>query len=295
MAQWHCVINGQQYGPVDEGVLRQWIAEKRVLGDNLVWTEGMSDWVRADSVADLAGPVRVGPPPVPGAILLSPAVDGTGGNRANREITHDAHERLRGQWGLPIAFCLLLGLLQSGGGVPFIGPLASLILGGPFMLGGATFFLTFARGGKVDMGMLFAGFKNFGNALGLYMLQAIFVMLWSLLLIVPGIIAALAYSQSFYLLAEDKTLGPMEALHKSKALMKGHKWKLFCLGLRFFGWALLCMLTLGIGFLWLMPYMATSYARFHDDLRRPGVGAGDAPADDSPATYQWAGGQQPAN
>lgn len=50
-------------------------------------------------------------------------------------------------------------------------------------------------------------------------------------------------------------------------ISSGNKWKLFCLGFRFFGWALLCILTLGIGFLWLFPYMIVSFAQFYDDLK----------------------------
>jgi uncharacterized membrane protein len=51
-------------------------------------------------------------------------------------------------------------------------------------------------------------------------------------------------------------------------MMDGYKWKYFCLGLRFIGWALLCVLTLGIGFLWLSPYIQVSYAKFYEDLKK---------------------------
>jgi uncharacterized membrane protein len=159
-----------------------------------------------------------------------------------------------------------------------IGGMASLILGGPFALSLAIFFLTLTRGGNAGMELLFAGFRNFGNALAAYILIGIFVFLWALLLIIPGIIAALAYSQTYYLLAEDKGLGPLEAMRKSKEMMRGHKGRLFCLGLGFIGWILLCLLTCGIGFLWLGPYMATSFARFYDDLRPAGAFASAAPA-----------------
>ena len=97
--------------------------------------------------------------------------------------------------------------------------------------------------------------------------MVVFVFLWALLLIIPGIIAAIAYSQTFYILAEDDTIGSMDALRKSKEMMIGYKWKYFCLGLRFIGWALLCVLTLGIGFLWLSPYIQVSYAKFYEDLK----------------------------
>jgi uncharacterized membrane protein len=99
--------------------------------------------------------------------------------------------------------------------------------------------------------------------------MALFVFLWSLLLIIPGIIAALSYAMAFYILADDKekTVKAMEAIDKSKVMMYGYNWKLFCLGLRFFLLSLLCILTLGIGFLWLMPYMQVSLAKFYDDVK----------------------------
>jgi uncharacterized membrane protein len=95
----------------------------------------------------------------------------------------------------------------------------------------------------------------------------LFILLWTLLLIIPGIIAAISYSMTFYILADDNSIGAMDAIDKSKKMMDGYKWKCFCLGLRFLGWALLCILTLGIGFLWLMPYMQVSMAKFYDDVK----------------------------
>jgi uncharacterized membrane protein len=95
----------------------------------------------------------------------------------------------------------------------------------------------------------------------------LFVILWTLLLIIPGIIAGLSYSMTFYILSDDRTLKPREALDKSKQMMDGYKMKLFKLALRFFLLALLCILTLGIGFLWLIPYANVTMANFYDDVR----------------------------
>jgi uncharacterized membrane protein len=95
----------------------------------------------------------------------------------------------------------------------------------------------------------------------------VFILLWMLLLIIPGIIAALSYSMTFYIIADDETMDAMEAIDKSKAMMDGYKWKYFCLALRFVGWALLCILTLGIGFFWLMPYMQVTNAKFYEDVK----------------------------
>jgi uncharacterized membrane protein len=81
------------------------------------------------------------------------------------------------------------------------------------------------------------------------------------------IIAALSYGLAFFLMADNPKIGIMEALKKSKKMMYGHKWKYFCLGLRFLGWILLSILTLGIGLLWVAPYMYVSYAKFYEDVK----------------------------
>jgi len=274
MAQWYCHAGGKQYGPISDEVLGQWIAEGRVKPTDLVWSEGMDQWAPAGVAVGhmFAGlPPYSTPPPL--SMVAAPPPGGTGGATPNAEIMSQARELLRGRWGLPIAFSLLLALLGAAAGmVPYVGQIASSILAGPFQLGGVIFYVTFVRGGQHELGMLFAGFRNFGKALGAYLLMTLFIILWALLLIIPGIIAALRYSQTFYLLADNPSLGPLEAISKSKEMMRGYKWKLFCLSLRFIGWALLCILTLGIGLLWLNPYMSASYARFYDDLRPPAAG-----------------------
>lgn len=95
----------------------------------------------------------------------------------------------------------------------------------------------------------------------------LFIVLWSFLLIIPGIIAAYGYSLIFFILADEPSIGISEALKKSKAMMRGYKWKYFCLSFRFFGWVILSILSCGIGFLWLAPYMQVSFAKFYEDLK----------------------------
>lgn len=182
----------------------------------------------------------------------------------NAQLMTMARESLRGKWGLAIGTCFIYGLVISVSGVAFIAP---LIIGGPMMLGLAMFSLSLSRTNDSDLEILFKGFKNFGTALGAYLLMMLFVFLWSLLLIIPGIIAAIGYSMTFFILADEPELGASDALAKSKRMMRGYKWKYFCLNLRFIGWGILCMISLGIGFLWLIPYMQISYAKFYEDVK----------------------------
>ena len=188
--------------------------------------------------------------------------------KENTELMAEARESLSGNWGLAIGTFLVYGIIISIFQViPTVGPVLVLFIAGPMLVGISMFSLSLSRGENARLEQIFEGFKNYGTVLGAYLLMVVLILLWMLLLIIPGIIAAIAYSQTFYILAEDDAISSMDALKKSKEMMDGYKWKYFCLGLRFIGWALLCILTLGIGFLWLSPYIQISYAKFYEDLK----------------------------
>ena len=188
--------------------------------------------------------------------------------KENKELMAEARESLSGNWGLAIATFLVYGIIISIFQViPTVGPVLVLFIAGPMLVGISMFSLSLSRGENARLEQIFEGFKNYGTVLGAYLLMVVLILLWMLLLIIPGIIAAIAYSQTFYILAEDDAISSMDALKKSKEMMDGYKWKYFCLGLRFIGWALLCILTLGIGFLWLSPYIQISYAKFYEDIK----------------------------
>ncbi|MDB9822450.1 DUF975 family protein [Deltaproteobacteria bacterium] len=186
----------------------------------------------------------------------------------NKTLMYQARESLRGLWGLAVAtffiYMILFVVVQM---IPRAGWLISILITGPMSVGACIFSIAIARKQDPQLSQIFQGFQKFGVSLGAYILQMIFILLWTLLLIIPGIVAALSYYMTFFIIAENDSIGPLEAIRKSKEMMYGNKWKLFCLFLRFLGWALLCLLTLGIGFLWLTPYMFISCAKFYDDVR----------------------------
>ena len=110
---------------------------------------------------------------------------------------------------------------------------------------------------------LFSRFSIWGRAFGLRFMTTLLTFLWSLLFIVPGIIASYRYALAPYLMAENPDMDVMEAIARSKELMDGNKGRLFCLQLSFIGWRLLCVLTLGVGYLWLAPYQNAAEAAFY--------------------------------
>ncbi len=147
-----------------------------------------------------------------------------------------------------------------------LGTIAALVLEGPFTLSQNKIALNVMRGKDVTIEMTFDGFKNFVNAFLLGLVNSIFIFLWSLLFVIPGIIKELSYSMSFYLLADNPELTQDQAREKSIAMMNGNKWRLFCLRISFIGWYLLCVITCGILLFWVVPYVKCAEAEFYRDL-----------------------------
>ena len=137
------------------------------------------------------------------------------------------------------------------------------IIGGAIKLGYCQFNKSIIQETNPQFNDLFSRFDLFGKALGLRILTIIFTFLWFLLFIIPGIIAAYRYSMVFYIMNDDPSVGIMEAIDRSKQMMVGNKWRLFCLQISFIGWAILCLFTCGIGFLWLTPYVNAAEAAFY--------------------------------
>ena len=185
----------------------------------------------------------------------------------NVELMRRAKETMQGQWGISIgAFVVYIIIPMALGIIPVLGSIASFLIAGPFFLGLAIFTLNVSRRNSPKIDQLFEGFDNFGRSLGAYFFISIRVLLFLILLIIPGIIVGLSYSMTFFILADDKTIGYSEAMNKSKQMMEGNKLKYFYLQLRIFGLVLLCILTLGIGLLWLYPYASVCSAKFYDEL-----------------------------
>lgn len=189
----------------------------------------------------------------------------------NSVLMEMARQSLRGKWALAIGTFLVYSIIMGSFGALQRAGIVALLVAGPMMLGAAGFSLTLSRGGDARLEQIFDGFRTYATALATHLLMVLYIILWSLLLIIPGIIAALSYSMAFYILVDEPTLAPQQVLNKSKVMMYGYKWKLFALFMWFLLLALLCILTLGIGFLWLIPYMHITVAKFYDDLKTSSV------------------------
>lgn len=113
---------------------------------------------------------------------------------------------------------------------------------------------------------LFSCFQQFWRFLLAQLLMNLFITLWSLLFVIPGIIAAFAYSQTIYIMLDNPQISPLEAIGASKQLMRGHKFEYFTLQLSFLGWAYLSIFTFGLLGIWLNPYMQVTMANYYNAL-----------------------------
>ena len=150
-------------------------------------------------------------------------------------------------------FALILGIVQ-------------LIIGGTVQLGYCRFLLNLHDWQSASIRDIFSQFHRFADGFCLAFLRALFVSLWTLLLVIPGIVAAYRYAMAPFILAEHPEMRASEAITASKYMMSGSKMELFFLDLSFIGWALLSALTLGIGLLWLNPYHNMTHAAFYRRL-----------------------------
>lgn len=157
---------------------------------------------------------------------------------------------------------LVLSLVVNAAGSATCG-IGSLVLAAPAAFGLVNLSLRAADHRRLDFADGFSGFNDFGRSLAWWCLVTLYVSLWSLLLVVPGIVKSFSYAMSPFLLVDHPEMGAAESIDESRRLMDGNKWRLFVLCLSFLGWGLLCILTLGILSFWLVPYMHTTLGAFY--------------------------------
>ena len=208
----------------------------------------------------------------------------------NSELRAQARERLEGQWGTFVLMTFLFYVIQVLLQIPgYIGSLLEILspenvlaslsfsnisnilslLALPLSWGLTVSLLRNHREESVDLENLFDGFRGgrYTRVFCALFLVQLFTFLWALLLIIPGIIKAFSYALTPYILLDEPELTARQAITRSCEIMEGRRWKLFCLSLSFIGWGILSLLTFGIGFLWLAPYMNASIAAFYEDAR----------------------------
>ncbi|HQQ67529.1 MAG TPA: DUF975 family protein [Candidatus Cloacimonadota bacterium] len=183
------------------------------------------------------------------------------------EMKARAREMMSAQMGNLIIVFLIYVLIFSGLSSFSIG-LAWLVVYGPLSVGIAAILLKLDRGEVFNVEELFSGFNDFSRTLVAGLLVSLYTFLWSLLLIIPGIVAALSYSMTFFILSENPKLGAEDAITASKNMMMGHKGELFGLFFSFIGWWLLCLVTFGLALIYVLPYYECALTVFYQNLKQ---------------------------
>lgn len=190
---------------------------------------------------------------------------------------------LENKWGnfvaITFVYGLIIGITQVLSGdkdspaiLHLIG-LVLFILALPLTWGYQTLFLGAVRGGEATAKDMFEGYNKelFSRVLTTTLLYYVYVFLWSMLLLIPGCIKAYSYAMTPFILKDNPEMKNNAAIEESMRMMDGHKLELFLLDLSFIGWAILSILTCGIGFLWLAPYMNMARVNFYEDLKKASV------------------------
>ena len=207
--------------------------------------------------------------------------------KTNSEIRQESLSIMKGNWTSGVVVVLLLCVAATLCSIPasliglsgseasssiseILNLLVAIFIFYPLAMSMVIMFLSFVKSGeKLSAKGLTLGFKSplYGKSIVLYLLIAIYTFLWSLLLIVPGIIKSLSYALAPYILAENPELKANEAIEKSMAMMNGHKMQLFLMWLGYVGFALLSALALGIPLLWLYPYYQVVMVKFYEEVK----------------------------
>jgi len=140
------------------------------------------------------------------------------------------------------------------------------VLGSVIETGYARFNMDLVDRKEAKLETLFSYFQNWKTLTVTRFLKGLYIFLWSLLFVIPGIIASYSYAMTGYILAEHPELTASEAIERSKEMMSGNRLRLFCLQFSFIVWGILCSFTLGIGNLWLIPYRQTAEAAFYREI-----------------------------
>ena len=168
-------------------------------------------------------------------------------------------------WLMMAVVCLVYSAVLSALSGTAVGV---ILLGGPLAYGLCRVFIGAVNGKKLDSRDALSGFTEaFGNSLVLSLLQGLFIALWSMLFVIPGIIKSYSYSMAMYIQQDMPNMEAKACIDESRRMMDGYKWQLFCLDFSFLGWYLLGSLCFGVGIFLVVPYHQMARTNFYLALK----------------------------
>jgi uncharacterized membrane protein len=197
----------------------------------------------------------------------------------NQTYKERALASLEGKWGSAAIATLIIAIITGGISTVITLPMGSDTVAGlstngiwsllclPLEWGFTVYFLSLIRQEDIRYERLFEGYKDFIRTFLMEFLYCLAVAVGTCLFIVPGIILGIGLCMAPYILKDDTQISAMDALMKSWQMTRGHKMKLFWLGLSFIGWIILSLCTFGLGFFLLAPYMEATFAHYYEDIK----------------------------
>ncbi len=300
IGQWYIEQDGQPTGPFSAEDMLAWAREGHLQPGQLVWHPDFGpEWRPARTVEALAAAFPV----------TTPARGGTAATTPNGEITRRARQALKGHWakmlGITLVACALylavvgVRVILDRYAAPLGSP-ASFLLMVWLNIGLGRVLLAVADGESPHLSRLFIGFRRWGVGVVAQILISVMVVLFlaamALIVLITGAVVGvlgarvtpslpvtlaalvicvlsalfvLRYYWTFWIIADDPEVGPVMAIRRSVQLMRGRIWKFICFQLRFVGWGLLAILTCGLGFLFLVPYVGVATALWYRDALPP--------------------------
>ena len=274
---WYYARNGQTTGPVEFDAIVGLLKNGSLTVNDLAWTASFGqEWKPIGAIPEFQ------------AAMAGASSQSRAATADNRELMRRARASLKGNWSACVGVMAVVGVLSL-----VAGNIGNLLFTGVIRYGFATMFLRVVREGVANYNDMLSGFPKFLKTVWahvwitlctfwpLMVVLVIFAMAFGFsqeyaitiagILLVPACIyvtvADCCYSMTYFILVDRRDISVREAVYASKVMMYGYKWKLCCLRCRFIGWILLSVLTLGIGFLFLSPYMMAAEAHFYENLK----------------------------
>jgi uncharacterized membrane protein len=216
--------------------------------------------------------------------LYSYAMSSSGKSVDRGLLKARARDKISGKIGVLFVISLVIGLISGAFEIlapsykytvdntvyqiSYLAPLIAILVTAPFTYAMSRIYLGITNGYTPKIEDVFFTFRyDYVRVVITELLRALYIFLWSLLFIIPGIVKTYAYSMTHYVLCENPNLSPKEALRMSEDMMRGRKMECFVLSLSFLGWIILGICTFGILFIWLTPYINTTMAEFYNEIK----------------------------
>lgn len=182
------------------------------------------------------------------------------------QFRRTADEKLEGKWNETAVGYFIFSLAVSA--LSSIAGIGILILGGPLFLGYAMFIEEIYHGGRPNIQTLIKGFTdNATNAIYLGIISQLYLFLWYMLFFIPGVIKSFSYAMIYFIQLDNPNMHHEDIILRSRKMMNGNKWRLFCLYLSHIGWFILCFLTFGILSFWVAPKVELAKYAFYQEIK----------------------------